>query len=196
VPPLYPDHATDLLRARPKGAHHQRAPSYPRRRAPLPARARRTARAAGGRGRSRASEGTRRGCPRQARCFAEPRVGHPRDDGATFLPPRGPRGGLWRPLEQYGLMYEGPSRRLLGLSREAFHALVLPAALVKNPLYSTAPHVGVFEPAHAGRDPQSAARWQDGLARGVPKMGLLAPRADRCGGTRRTRGDEDRERTR
>jgi uncharacterized DUF497 family protein len=68
------------------------------------------------------------------------------DDDGVALPPRGPRGGLWRPLEQYGLMYEGPSRRLVGLSREAFRALVLPAAWVKNPLYSTAPHVGVFDP--------------------------------------------------
>jgi hypothetical protein len=66
-------------------------------------------------------------------------------DGDT-LPPRGPRGGLWRPLEQYGLMYEGPARRLLGLSRAAFRALVLPTAWVKNPLYSTAPHVGVYDP--------------------------------------------------
>jgi uncharacterized protein len=33
----------------------------------------------------------------------------PGDDGVA-LPPRGPRGGLWRPLEQYGLMYEGPAR--------------------------------------------------------------------------------------
>jgi uncharacterized DUF497 family protein len=69
----------------------------------------------------------------------------PGDDDVTW-PRRGPRGGLWRPLEQYGLMYEGPSRRLLGLSREAFRALVLPAAWVKNPLYSTAPHVGVYDP--------------------------------------------------
>jgi hypothetical protein len=51
-----------------------------------------------------------------------------------------------RPLEQYGLMYEDPARRLLGLSRAAFRALVLPTAWVKNPLYSTAPHVGVYDP--------------------------------------------------
>lgn len=67
------------------------------------------------------------------------------DDGA-MLPPRGPRGGLWRPLEQYGLMYEGPARRRLGLSRDAFRGLVLPTAWVKNPLYSTAPQVGVYDP--------------------------------------------------
>jgi len=68
----------------------------------------------------------------------------PGDDGG-FLPPRGPRGGLWRPLE-YGLVYEGPARRVLGLSRNAFRALVLPTAWVKNPLYSTAPKVGVYDP--------------------------------------------------
>jgi uncharacterized DUF497 family protein len=67
------------------------------------------------------------------------------DDGLG-LPPRGPRGGLWRPLGQYGLKYEGPARRLVGLSRDAFRALVLPAAWVKNPLYATAPKVGVYDP--------------------------------------------------
>jgi hypothetical protein len=64
-------------------------------------------------------------------------------------------------------MYEGPSRRLLGLSREAFRALVLPAAWVKNPLYSTAPDVGVYDPRtlveisraqHEGRTAWLAAR--------------------------------------
>jgi uncharacterized protein len=69
----------------------------------------------------------------------------PGDDGGG-LPPRCPRGGLWRPLEQYGLMYEGRARRLLGLSREVFRGLVLPAAWVKTPLYSTATKVGVYDP--------------------------------------------------
>jgi uncharacterized DUF497 family protein len=67
------------------------------------------------------------------------------DDGGG-LPRRGPRGGLWRPLEQYGQMYEGPARGLLALSREVFRGLVLPAAWVKNPRYSTAPKVGVYDP--------------------------------------------------
>ena len=70
----------------------------------------------------------------------------PRDDGGG-LPPRAPRGGLWRPLELYGLMYEGPARRLLGLSREAFRWLVLPA-----------PKVGVYDPLHARRDQPSVSR--------------------------------------
>ncbi len=43
-------------------------------------------------------------------------------------------------------MYEGPARRLLGLSRDAFRDLVLPTAWVKNPLYSTARQVGVYDP--------------------------------------------------
>jgi hypothetical protein len=68
----------------------------------------------------------------------------PGDDGRA-LPPRGPRGGLWRPLEQYGLMYEGPARRLLGLSPQAFRTLVLPTAWVKNPVHSTAPQVGIYD---------------------------------------------------
>jgi hypothetical protein len=69
----------------------------------------------------------------------------PGDEGKA-LPQRGPKGGLWRPLELYGLLYEKPAREILGLSQAKFRALVLPSAWVENPKYSTAPKVGVYDP--------------------------------------------------
>src|ERR1700690_4485178 len=76
----------------------------------------------------------------------------PGDDGGG-LPPRAPRGGLWRPLEQCGLMYEGPARRPLGLSREAFRGSASPTL-------------------HARRDQPSASRQQGRVARAMPRVRL------------------------
>jgi hypothetical protein len=93
------------------------------------------------------------------------------DDGVG-LPPRGPRGGLWRPLDHYGLIYEKPAREALRLSRAVFRALVLPTAWVKNPKYSTAPSVGVYDPrtllairAALDSDPDSLAQQRSFVAR-------------------------------